>query len=144
MTIINLGDASITTAISALVITSGVSGGVTVPYIDGLDDMSELSMEFYFGYGSGGATLTAWLQSSVSQGARWHDIASFSATTETMDRMLSLKRTSDTNLWTPINGALAANTVASSIVLGDRLRVLLTTTGTYGGSSLLSCRASVR
>ena len=144
MTIINLGDATITSAVSALVITSGVSGGVTVPYIDGLDDMAELSMEFYFGYGSGGTTLTAWLQSSVSQGARWHDVACLGATTATMDRMVSLKRTADTTLWTPTNGTLAANTVASSIVLGDRLRVLLTTTGTYAGSSILSCRASVK
>ena len=144
MTIFNLGDAMITTAFSGLVITSGVSSGVVVPYIDGLDDMSELSMEFYFGYGSGGATLTAWLQSSVSQGTRWHDIACFGATTATTDRMLSLKRTNDTGLWTPTNGTLSANTVASSIVLGDRLRVLLTTTGTYGGSTILSCRAAVR
>lgn len=142
--IINLGDATITTAVSGLVITSGVSSGATVPYIDGLDDMSELSMEFYFGYGSGGSTLNAWLQSSVSQGARWHDVACFSATTATMDRMLSLKRTSDTGLWTPTNGTLANDTVASSIVLGDRLRVLLTTTGTYAGSTILSCRAAVR
>jgi hypothetical protein len=43
----------------------------------------------------------------------------------------------------PTDGALADDTCVDG-VLGDRLRVRVVTTGTYGGSTVLSVRAAVR
>jgi hypothetical protein len=131
--IYSIADLSITTAVTSLALTP----------ITGLEGMDELSVEFNFAYGSGGTTLKAWLQTSLSQGTRWRDLACFSATTTSKNRDFSLKRTADTSLWTPGNGVLADDTIASSIVFGDQLRLLLSTTGTYAGGSVISVRAAV-
>jgi hypothetical protein len=131
--IYSLADLSITTAVTSLALTP----------INGLEGMEELSVEFNFAYGSGGTTLKAWLQTSLSQGTRWRDLACFAATTASKQRDFSLRRTLDSALWTPGNGVLADDIIASSIVFGDQLRLLLTTTGTYAGGTVISVRAAV-
>lgn len=127
-----IADHAVTTAVVALALS---------PIVD-LEGMAELSIEFNFAYGSGGTSVKAWLQTSLSQGVRWRDLACFTATTASKNRDFSLRRTADTGFATPGSGTLADDTIASSIVFGDRLRLLVTSVGTYASGTVLSARAA--
>lgn len=131
--IYTIADYAVTTAVAALALT---------PIVD-LEGMEELSIDFNFAYGSGGTSVKAWLQTSLSQGTRWRDLACFTATTASKNRDFSLRRTADTIFDTPGNGTLEDDTIAASVVFGDRLRLLVTSVGTYAGGTVLSARAAV-
>lgn len=131
--IYTIADYAVTTAVAALALT---------PIVD-LEGMEELSVDFNFAFGSGGTSVKAWLQTSLSQGTRWRDLACFMAATASKNRDFSLRRTADTGFATPGSGTLADDTIASSIVFGDRLRLLVTSVGIYAGGTVLSARAAV-
>lgn len=127
----SLGDFTITTA--------GTQIGDAV---SGLDGMSEVDVQVRFAFGSGGSTCKIFIQGSLDQGTTWHDLWCFAATTSAKVRARRLKP--DGNELTPADGALADDTVTSGIVLGDRLRTKIVSTGTYSGSTVVSVRASAR
>ena len=101
-----------------------------------LDDVAYLTVQAKFVYGSGGTNTTAWLQTSLDNGATWIDIAGFQFTTATATKVYSLGRTPVTTAYTPTDGTISANTAKDGI-LGSQYRVKYTTTGTYGGSTTL-------
>lgn len=140
----SLGDYAVTTPVTGMVITDGISAaGVSLEYIDDLEGMAGATLSLRFMYGQGGASVKAWVQTSIDQGATWMDIACAVFGTATKIAVFNLSaETPQTNLITPTDGALADNS-AQDGCLGDRLRVKITSTGNYQNTTL-SCRAVVR
>jgi hypothetical protein len=95
-----------------------------------------------FSYGSGGSGVKVYIQTSLDQGQTAIDLLCFTAAT--VGKVLARSLKPDGNPVTPTDGALADDTIAAGIVLGDRLRAKVISTGTYAGNTLLSIRASVR
>lgn len=143
--IYNLGDKALTTAVTGEVVTSGVSAaGVAQAYIDRLDGASAATLQVRFAYGSGGTSAKVYVQTSLDQGTTWIDIACAAFTTASDVKVFNLSGlTPKTTAATPTDGAMADNTALDG-VLGDRLRVKVTSTGTYAGSTVISVRVAVR
>lgn len=142
--IYDVGSSAITTAVTGSVISSSTdSAGTAIGYIDRLDGMTAITAQFRFAYGSGGTTAKAYLQTSLDQGTTWVDIACEAFTTSSAVQIVNLSGlTPKTTAATPADGALADDSALDG-VLGDRLRVKITTTGTYVGTTL-SVRVSAR
>lgn len=104
----------------------------------GLYAMNSLAAEANFVYGSAGTTVKAWLQTSLDGGDNWIDIANFAFTTTSARKVTALNATTVPAALptTPTDGTAADDTEIDGI-LGDRLRVKLTTTGTYAGDTTL-------
>lgn len=118
-------DITVTTALTAQTYSVGA-----IP-----ENACGLAIESIFTYGSGGTNGKAWVQTSLDGGTTWFDIACFAVTTATKPRIVNLSaRTPVTTLYTPTDGTLGDDTVKDGI-LGNMLRVKVTTTGTYAGST---------
>lgn len=91
----------------------------------------------------GGTTAKAWVQTSFDGGTTWMDIANFAITTSSATRLFHLTPVAVTSIATPGDAALADNTAVNGF-LGDRVRVKLTTTGTYTGASTFVINALVK
>lgn len=128
---------TITTAIAAPGETQGTLSGMGVA--------DQIVMSSVFDYGSGGTTAKAWLQTSLDNGATWVDVASHAFTTAdaTKVSILSANVAPASQAFAPSDGALADNTVVNG-ALGDRYRVKVITTGTYGGSTTLNVHVTAR
>ena len=125
-----------TSLLDALAITTAVSAQVTGAFTDMLQ-AKHLAIEANFTYGSGGTDVTAWVQTSFDGGTNWIDIAAFNFTTSSARKVVSLNAANSvTTVYTPLDGTLSDNTVKDGLI-GDRLRVKYTTTGTYAGSTTL-------
>jgi hypothetical protein len=127
------------TLLAATAITTAVANQVS-DVVLGLVGMRYLIAEAKFVYGSDGTTATAWVQTSIDGGVTWIDILCFQFTTASASKLFAVTATPATPLGvsvTPGDAALAANSIVDG-VLGDRLRVKYTTTGTYGGTTTLS------
>ena len=143
--IYDVGSSAITTAVTGSVITSSTdSAGTAIEYVDRLDGLTAITAQFRLAYGSGGTTVKAYLQTSIDQGTTWVDIACVAFTTSSSTKVVNLSGlTAKTTAATPTDGSLTDDTCVDGI-LGDRLRVKITTTGTYAGSTTLSVRVSAR
>jgi hypothetical protein len=107
----------------------------------GLDGMAALNISARLAYGSGGATITALISTSLDQGTTWTPIARFDFTTVGMQKVANISG------FTPVPPYVVAALEAEGIqdgVLGDRLRCDVTSTGGYAGSTVLSIRVAVR
>lgn len=96
-----------------------------------------LSVQARFLYGSGGTTAKAWVQTSLDGGSTWVDIICFAFGTAA-ERVVSSVR-ADTAVganYAATDATLADDTIKDGI-LGDRIRVKWTTTGTYAGATSL-------
>ncbi len=141
--IYNLGDEAITTAVTNLVITDGVSSsGVAQSFIDGLDFAAAVTLQANFTYGSGGTNLKADVETSLDQGVTWIGIARFAFLLASAEKVVNLSGL------TPVTTVYAPTTLSDDAVkdgvLGDRLRCRITSTGTYAGNTSISVRAAVR
>lgn len=125
--------------LASLGITTALSASAQT-VIEDLDGMSSVTLEVAFGYGSGGSTAKAWVQTSFDGGTTWRDIALFEFTTASAVKFATLQTNSSKAV--TAYAALSAEGVNDNI-LGDRLRAVVTTTGTYANSTL-AVRASVR
>jgi len=138
--IYNLGDRTITAAFTDQVITEGSLDGVATAYIGNLAGMARVTAWANFDYGSGGTTCAAIIQTSLDQGVNWIDIIRFDFTTA--DR----KAHATVGVFSAAAVAAAAGLASEGKldnVLGDRLRCVVTSTGTYAGSTSLSVRVHV-
>lgn len=132
-----------TTLLNA-VITAAAAGVVDGPRIVDLDRSRGVLLQAAFTYGSGGTNLKVWVQSSADGGVTWYDVACFAFTTASKTRLANLSgRTAVTTLATPGDAALSDDTTVDGL-LGDRLRVKYTSTGTYAGSSTIVVSAVPR
>ncbi len=121
------------------VITTALTGDTTDTNIIRIpDEVVTISVAFIFRFGTGGTDIKAYLQSSLDGGTNWHDICSWSGASFDEFKLFNIRKgTSVTSIYTPDDGTLVLNSVKDGLI-GDRLRVKLTTTGTYGGNTRLS------
>jgi hypothetical protein len=118
-------------------ITTAQSTTTTAADVRDLAFHRSLLLQANFTYGSGGTSVDAYVQSSDDSGLTWYDVAQFHFTTASAIKLYNLtNRTAVTAVATPTDGALASNTSIDGL-LGDRLRVKWSSTGTYVGTSLL-------
>jgi len=93
-----------------------------------------LAQAKFSGYGAGGTNVTAYLQTSLDAGVTWIDVMSFQFTTANATKVSKVGlATALAAAVTPGDGALTVNTILDGVI-GDRLRVKYTTTGTYTGT----------
>lgn len=141
--IINLGDAQVTDAVTSQTITSSVSAqSVSIAYVDRLDGVNAVTFSANFIYGSGGTSLKVDFETSIDQGTNWLPVCRIAFSTSSALRVATISgltpKTAAAAMATPSD-----NTCTDS-VLGDRLRVRITSVGTYAGNTAISTRAAVR
>ncbi|CAB4196088.1 hypothetical protein UFOVP1299_54 [uncultured Caudovirales phage] len=141
----SLGDVAITTAVTGLLPTEGVSAsGVAQTFISGLEGVFAVSLQARLAYGSGGTTCKAYVQTSFDQGTTWVDVACFAFGTASETALVNLScLTPKTTQVVPTDGTLADDTSVDGL-LGDRIRAKVTTTGTYATNTVLSLRMVAR
>lgn len=125
--------------LAALQISAARSLALLTPIVD-LDGMTAATLEAFFQYGSGGATCSAIVATSLDGGTVWRHIARFDFTTATEAKTANLSGL----LSRPASAYadLAAEGVNDGL-LGPQLAVYVVSTGTYVNTTL-SVRASVR
>ena len=141
----SLGDRAITTALTGEVITQSVDiNGAAISHVDRLEGALALALQLRFAYGSGGTSVKAYVQTSFDQGQTWVDIACATFAQVSATKIYNLSAlTPKTTAVTPTDGALSDDTAVDGLI-GDRLRVKVTSEGTYAGNTSLSVRAAVR
>lgn len=140
--IYNLGDATITVAVTDLVITDGVSAsGVAQDFIDRLGGMKAVTLQARFNYGSGGTSLKVDVETSLDHGVTWVPVARFAFTTASAVKVANLSGMTSKS---PAAVAALSDDAVLDGILGDRLRARITSTGTYGANTSVSVRASIR
>lgn len=108
--------------------------------IDDLDGMTAVTLEAAFGYGSAGTTCFAIVQTTFDAGSTWRDIARFDFTTASAVKVANLSGLLSKAVTS--YAALASENVLDG-VLGDQLRAVISSTGTYVNTTIV-IRASVR
>lgn len=121
-----LAATTITTAVAA-----GLSGVYTLPQMP----VRALSLEAIFVYGSGGTTVDAWVQTSLDDGVSWFDIAQFAFLLASLNKVTVIVPSLGEAGVLVVAKALADDTKVD--VIGDRIRVAYTTTGTYADTTTL-------
>lgn len=137
--IFDLGDFAITTADTR-----------TGEWVENLDGLTAMTTQLRLAYGSGGTDIRAYLQTSLDQGTTAVDIACITFGTVSKVEILNHSGLTPIGLTgspasgvIPTDGALADDTEIDG-VLGDRIRLKVVSTGTYGGSTVLSGRIAAR
>lgn len=128
--------------LAALQIAAAMPQSLLVPTggpVD-LSGMTAISLEAEFKYGAGGGTVVAIVVTSFDGGTTWRHVARFD--------FAQASRVAHCNLEGLLSKGITtyADLVAEGVydgILGDRLAVLLTTTGTYTNSTL-AVRVSAR
>lgn len=106
-----------------------------------LAGMQAATLVAKLGYGSGGTSIAAKVQTSLDGGTTWLDVARFDFTTAGATKSANLS-----GLTAKAAGSYAALSAegVNDGLLGDRLRALITSVGTYAGGTILDIRAGVR
>jgi hypothetical protein len=118
---------------------------VTSDPFEFLDGMAFVILEAKFVRAAGGTTCKVWVQTSLDDGVTWFDIACFAFTTTTGNKLHSVRLDPDvpiTPATVPASATLADDTVLNG-VLGNKLRTIRTTTGTYTGASSIQVHAVI-
>lgn len=139
--LINLGSATITTAVSDSVLTSSSFNGAAAQFIGNLGGMKSLTAWANFVYGSGGTAAILKIQTSLDQGANWIDLLRFDFATANRQAIASVGVFASS---APAAVAALGSEGKLDNILGDRLRAILTTTGTYAGNTSIACRVAAR
>lgn len=105
--------------------------------------IDNLLLEAEFTYGSGGTSVTAYVQGSLDGGATWLDLACFEFGTSSAKALLNLTGSkSILAVATPTDGSLANNTANDGMIAGGMmLRTKMVTVGTYAASTTLAIYA---
>jgi len=128
-----LADKAVTTAVNE----------AQSPIVD-LEGMTAVTVQARLAYGSGGTSAKVYVQTSLDQGTTWVDVACLAFSTAGAAKIVNLSGlTPKPTPAAPTDGALADDTTVDGL-LGDRLRAKIVTTGTYGGSTVVTVRAAVR
>lgn len=125
-----LASVSVTTAL-----TSSAQTAIT-----DLDGATGASVVAVFSYGSGGTSAAVVVQTSCDGGTVYYDVAYFAFTTSTSTKYANLSGLTAKN--SAAYAALAADGVNDGL-LCPRMRAVITTVGTYVGTTL-TVRASLR
>jgi hypothetical protein len=141
--IYNLGDAAIAAAVTGQVITSGVDEqGVAQAFIGRLEGMLSATLQLNFTYGAGGTNLRAMVETTLDDGLTWIEILRALFTTASKEILVNLSAlTPKATLVVP---ASLSDDTALDGILGNRMRVKITSTGIYTGNTSLSARLNAR
>lgn len=134
------------TLLAATEITTAVTGVVTPPLFLGMqrDAPRVLAVEGIFTYGSAGTTLKVWVQTSLDGGTTWIDIMCLAFTTASAKKVSAVRESIALAAATvPTDGALGDDSIVDGL-LGDRIRLKYTSTGTYAGSTTIKVVAVTR
>lgn len=116
--------------------TTAAAAQVTTPLGWVGDFPLYMPVQCNFAYGSGGTSLSAWVQTSLDGGATWTDVMNCSFTTTSLRVIFDLPATTSiTSPLTATDGTLAANTAPGGI-FGQAWRVKWTSVGVYAGTTL--------
>lgn len=110
--------------------------------VDDLGGSTAITLSARLGYGSGGTSCYAVVETSLDQGVTWVQIARFDFTTSGLQKLLTVSGLTP-RIAAANAGSLSADTALDGTI-GDRLRATVVSTGTYAGSTVLSVRANVR
>lgn len=127
-----------TLALVPLTVAIAASAGAQTP-ITGLDGMTAVTLEFSFQYGSGGTSCIVLVQTNFD-GSTWRDIARADFATTSAVKHCNLEGLLSKAITSYL--ALAAEGVYDG-VLGDSLRCVVASVGTYVGTTV-AVRAAVR
>jgi hypothetical protein len=112
--------------------------------VDDIEGLQAVNLQVRFAYGSGGTKTNVYIQTSIDQGQSWFDIANIAFTTTAGVEVVNLSALiAVTTPVAPVNLALADNTTLNGLI-GDRLRAVVVSTGTYSGQTLVSVRGTAR
>ena len=130
------------TILASLTVTAAQAGVVTTPlqFRDGTPE--SLAFQATFAYGSGGTSVSAWIQTTIDGGVTWTDAANFTFTNASARSFMALSALTTAN--SPLlatDGTLAANTAVGAPI-GPEWRVKYTTVGTYAGGTTLRIDAA--
>lgn len=117
--------------------TAGEFTGEMIPFVGGA---TELVVQAVFDYGSGGTSVTVWVQTSIDGGATWLDIACFQFTTADDEVVIPLTTAMPAAPTTTGDGVLAPDEIINGLI-GDALRVKGESIGTYAGDTTLTIKA---
>jgi len=127
--------------LAARQITTAITGEAQTAITD-LEGATAVTIQAALAYGSGGTTAKADIETSLDGGTTWVPIARLAFTTASATKVVNLSGL--TPKTTPYTPATLSDDTAVDGILGDRLRASITTTGTYGGSTVLAVRVAVR
>ena len=124
---------------SGTVTTAGTAAGSA---ITGLNSAGYVALQANFTYGSSGGTVVVYVQTSLDGGTTWTDIAAIQFTNSSARKIVTVGPlvAPGTSFVTAGSAALTVNTQVPG-VLGDRLQVLVVSTGTYAGTTTLAVHA---
>ncbi len=120
-------------------ITTALTSEASDAIVD-LDGMNAATLVAKLGYGSGGTSIAAVVQTSLNGGTTWLDVARFDFTTSSATKTANLSGLTAKGV--AAYAALGSEGVTDGL-LGDRLRAVITSVGTYVNTTL-DIRASVR
>lgn len=126
-------------------LADAVANEVSTP-VGGLAGAVAIALEAKFVRAAGGTTCKVWVQTSLDNGVSWFDIACFAFTTTTGNKLHVVRMdpaTPITAATVPASATLTDDTVLNGII-GDRVRTLRTTTGTYSGASSIEVHAVIK
>lgn len=122
----------------------GPAGTQTGDWVTGLDGMLAMLVQLRLAFGSGGASIRAYIQISSDQGTTACDMACVLFGTASEVAILNFSAlTPKLTQIAPTDGALADDTAIDGL-LTDRVRLKIVSTGVYAGSTVISARACVR
>lgn len=106
-----------------------------LPYvITGIGRVQSLSLIATFTRISGGTTVKVYVQHSLDGGSTWYDKKQFAFTTSSLVKDAHISTVFGVTNGTPTTGTMADDDIEQG-TLGDQLRVVVTSTGTYGAGS---------
>ncbi len=119
--------------------TIGAAATTTYTAIESLQGMTAVTLEAQLSGGTGGTSVNVLVQTRLGSGGTWRDIASLDFTTAAAKytNVIASAAVAVTAI-----GSLSANSVINGF-LGDQLRAVVTSIGTYTSTSL-TVRAAAR
>lgn len=124
-------------------ITAPVTGAVQPP-VAGFGAPTSCTFEADFTYvAASGSTVVAYVQTSLDAGATWWDVAAFQFATSSGQLYQNCANSPVNQSVALGQQALTANTGINGF-LGDRFRVVLVSSGTYGSGTAVTVKAFPR
>ena len=123
---------------ATLQITTAVTAVQLGETIDGLGAPSGISVDAIFAYVASAATSAkVYVQTSLDGGTTWFDIMCFAFTTASASKYLSSLALKEVNTAVALSQMALSDNTSINGRLGDRVRFMVTSVGTYGSGTRL-------
>lgn len=132
------------TTLATVQVTTAQSAVAQTP-VTGLGRPQAISLHALFTYVASAATsCDAYVQTSLDGGTTWYDIANFHFTTASATKYQNCTGMTAVNASVALVQAAITNDTSINGLIGDRLRVVVTSVGTYGSGTTLVVNAYAR